>query len=179
MSNKRRKSLITVCWQNFSSFHAFFNFIVVTRVPGNETLTELTPPDESILTEGSLPDSEIMEMDSKEIENLKLREMVETLKEQLSKKTCDKIDDLDVSIGMEENENELRRLEEKVEEITREREDQLMAKNEQIEEIEAIREDEKNKWKEKEGFGILYYSNSLISCTTYRRMVIQRESAYL
>ena len=116
----------------------------------NETLTELTPPDESILTEGSLPDSEIMEMDSKEIENLKLREMVETLKEQLSKKSIEKIDDLDVSIGMEENENEMRRLEEKIEEISREREDQLMAKNEQIEEIEAIREDEKSKWKEKE-----------------------------
>lgn len=126
----------------------------------NETLADLTP-DDSILTEGSLPDSEIMEMDSRELENLKLRQLIKDLEEKLVKTSSDKNSghqqnisghqsDLDISIGIEENQNEMQRLEEKIEEISKEREDQLMAKNDQIDEIEAIRSHEKNKARAKE-----------------------------
>jgi hypothetical protein len=53
----------------------------------NDTIT-MTPED-SILTEGSLPDSEIMEMDWKEIEILKLRQIVRDLEEKLSENPGD------------------------------------------------------------------------------------------
>jgi len=113
----------------------------------NETLTALTPED-SILTEGSLPDSEIMEMDSKELENLKLRQVIKELEEKLGGERPPL--ELDLSVGVAENQAELARLEQQIEEISREREDQLMAKNDQISEIEALRSHEKDKARDKE-----------------------------
>lgn len=93
------------------------------------------------IQEGSLPDSDIMEMGSKDIEIHKLRDHVEELESKLAKYESP---DLDNSQVIQDNQNELILLESKIEDLSREREDQLMAKNDHISEIEELRAHEKS-----------------------------------
>jgi chromosome segregation ATPase len=96
------------------------------------------------LREGSLPDSEILEMDSKEIEVIRLEDLIKDLQARLAKYENPELDN---SQEIEDNQNELRALETKIEELSREREDQLCAKNDHISEIEDLRASEKDKFK--------------------------------
>ncbi|CAG5095657.1 Oidioi.mRNA.OKI2018_I69.XSR.g14280.t3.cds [Oikopleura dioica] len=94
--------------------------------------------------EGSLPDSDILEMDSKEIEVIRLEDLVKELQGRLAKYENPELDN---SQEIEDNQNELRALETKIEELSREREDQLCAKNDHISEIEELRATEKDKFR--------------------------------